>query len=191
MGPDENCMVVGKDLKKYIERSSSFNSTIYCVWPSKSDSAPVRGDGYEPGLRSSDPEPTQRRRTACGQDLVVVVGVEGGGEKFSDGEILKTTTVGPLQYDDYYTVLSRAPVRSNMDEQFSITSPKTPTESIDDLTSTNGQARTNERANIRPLLTPRAIARGACGHSPASITEYYLAAWITTHGFPYLLSTEW
>ena len=84
--------------------------------PSKSDSAPVRGDGYKPGLRSSDPKPTQRRRTACGQDLVVVVGVEGGGEKFSDGEILKTTTVGPLQYDNYYTVLSRAPVRSNMDE---------------------------------------------------------------------------
>jgi hypothetical protein len=43
-----------------------------------------------------DPEPTQRRRIACGQDLVVVVGVEGGGEKFSDGEILKTTTVGSL-----------------------------------------------------------------------------------------------
>jgi hypothetical protein len=38
-------------------------------------------------------------------------------------------------------------------------------ESIDDLTSTNGRART-KRANIRPLLTPRAIARGACGHSP-------------------------
>jgi len=48
------------------------------------------------GLWSSDPEPTQRRRTACGQDLVVVIGVKGGGEKFSDGEILKTTTVGPL-----------------------------------------------------------------------------------------------
>jgi len=63
------------------------------------------------GLRSSDPEPTQRRCTACGQDLVVVVGVKGGGEKFLDGEILKTTTVGPLQYDDYYAVLlSRAPV---------------------------------------------------------------------------------
>ena len=59
----------------------------------KSDSAPVRGDGYEPGLRSSDPEPTQRRRIACGQDLVVVVGVKGGSEKFSDGEILKTTIV--------------------------------------------------------------------------------------------------
>jgi hypothetical protein len=30
--------------------------------PSKTDSAPVRGDGYEPG---SYPEPTQRRCTAC------------------------------------------------------------------------------------------------------------------------------
>jgi hypothetical protein len=44
------------------------------------------------------------------------VGVEGGGEKFSDGKILKTTAVGSLQYDDYYTILlSRAPIRSNMD----------------------------------------------------------------------------
>jgi len=69
---------------------------IYLGWPLKSDSTPIRGDGYEPGLRSSDLEPTQRRRIAYGQDLVVVVGVKGGGEKFSDGEILKTTTVGPL-----------------------------------------------------------------------------------------------
>jgi len=75
------------------------------------------------------------------------VGVKGGGENFLDGEILKTTTIGPLQYNDYYTVLSRAPVRSNMDEQFLITSPKTLMESIDDLTLTNRQARTNERTN--------------------------------------------
>jgi len=54
---------------------------------------------------------------------VVVVGVEGGGEKFSDGEILKTTTVGSLQYDNYYILLSRAPVRSNIDAQYSILSP--------------------------------------------------------------------
>jgi len=72
------------------------------------------------------------------------VGVKGGGEKFSDGEILKTTTVGPLQYNDYYTVLSRAPVQSNIDKQFSITSLKTPIESINDLILTNRQARTNE-----------------------------------------------
>ena len=92
--------------------------------PLKSDSTPIRGDGYEPGLRSSDLEPTQRRRIACGQDLVVVVGVEGSSEKFSDGEILKTTTIGSLQYDDYYAVLlSRAPIRSNIDVQFLITSP--------------------------------------------------------------------
>jgi hypothetical protein len=49
--------------------------TISYKGPSKTDSAPVCGDG---------------------QDLVVVVGVEGGSEKFSDGEILKTTTVGSL-----------------------------------------------------------------------------------------------
>ena len=102
------------------------------------DSAPIRGDGYEPGLRSLDLEPTQRRYIACGQDLVVVVGVKGGGKKFSDSKILKTTTVGPLQYDDYYAILlSRAPVRSNIDTQFSIISLKTLIESIDDLISIN------------------------------------------------------
>ena len=47
---------------------------------------------------------------------MVVIGVEGGGKKFLDGKILKTTTVGPLQYDNYYTVLSRAPIQSNMDK---------------------------------------------------------------------------
>ena len=52
------------------------------------------------------------------------MGVKGGGEKFLDGEILKTTTVSSLQYDDYYTVLlSRASIQSNMDIQFLITSP--------------------------------------------------------------------
>jgi len=54
----------------------------------------------------------------------VVVGVKGGDEKFLNGEILKTTTVGPLQYNNYYTVLlSRAPIQSNIDAQHLITSP--------------------------------------------------------------------
>jgi len=62
------------------------------------------------------------------------VGVKGGGKKLSDGEILKTTTVGPLQYDDYYAVLlSRAPVRSNMDRQYLITSPDPQIKSINNL----------------------------------------------------------
>jgi hypothetical protein len=64
-----------------------------------------------PSLRSLDLELTQRRCIACGQDLVVVVGVKGGGEKILDGEILKTTTVGSLQYDNYYAILlSRVPI---------------------------------------------------------------------------------
>ena len=97
----------------------------------------------------------------------MVVGVKGGGEKFSDGEILKTTTVGPLQYDDYYAVLlSRAPIRSNMDAQYSITSPDPQLKASTTLHRRMRRERTNERANIRPLLTPRAIARGVCGHSP-------------------------
>ena len=55
---------------------------------------------------------------------MVVVGVKGGGEKFSDGEILKTTTIGSLQYDNYYAILlSRAPIQSNIDTQYLITSP--------------------------------------------------------------------
>ena len=68
------------------------------------------------------------------------MGVEGGGEKFSDGEILKTTTVGPLQYDNYYTILSRAPIQSNIDKQFLIISLKTLIESINNLILTNRQA---------------------------------------------------
>jgi hypothetical protein len=44
-------------------------------------------------------------------DYVTVV---GSSKKFSDGEISKTTTVGPLQFN-YAILLPRAPVRSNMD----------------------------------------------------------------------------
>jgi hypothetical protein len=66
---------------------------IYLNWPSKTDSTPVRGDGYKPG---SYLEPTQKHRTAYRQDLVVVVGVEGGSKKNLNGEILKTTTIGSL-----------------------------------------------------------------------------------------------
>ena len=51
--------------------------------PSKTDSATVRGDGYEPGsskfrLRAN----AETSHSACGWDLVVVVSVVGGSEKF-------------------------------------------------------------------------------------------------------------
>jgi hypothetical protein len=61
------------------------------------------------------------------------MGVKGGSENFSDGEILKTTTVSPLQYNNYYTILSRAPIQSNIDKQFLIISLKTLIESINNL----------------------------------------------------------
>src|SRR6266567_242962 len=114
----------------------------------------------------------------------------GGGEKFLDSEILKTTTVGPLQFS-HTILLPKAPVRSSMDAQHLIASPDPQQKAL--TTShrrTNERKRASKRANIRPLLTPRAIARRACGHSPLT-TKYYPAAWITTHGFPCLLSTEW
>ena len=53
----------------------------------------------------------------------MVVSVMGSGEKFSDGEILKTTTVGPLQFSYYTILLPEAPVQSNIDVQHSIVSP--------------------------------------------------------------------
>jgi hypothetical protein len=121
----------------------------------------------------------------------VVVGVKGGGEKFSDGEILKTTTVGPLQYDDYAILLSRAPIQSNMDARYSIISPDPQLKASTTLhRRTSERERANERANIRPLLTPRAIARGACGHSPYYRNTTETGSWITPYGFPYLLLTE-
>jgi hypothetical protein len=39
----------------------------------------------------------------------------------------------------------------------------------------------NKQANIQPLLTPRAIARGAYSHLPS--TTKFLAAWIAIYGF--------
>jgi hypothetical protein len=71
----------------------------------------------------------------------VVVGVKGGSENFSDSEILKTTTIGSLQYNNYYTILlSRAPIRSNIGAQFLIISLETLIESINDLILINGRA---------------------------------------------------
>jgi hypothetical protein len=54
--------------------------------------------------------------TAYRQDLVVVIGVKSSSKFFSDSKILKTTTIGSLQYNNYYTILlSRAPIQSNID----------------------------------------------------------------------------
>ena len=69
------------------------------------------------GLRSSDSEPTQRRRTAC--DTTGGGGCErwGGSEKFSHGMVRsrKPPPLVPLHNNSYYTVPIKAPVRSNID----------------------------------------------------------------------------
>ncbi len=147
------------------------------------------------GLRSSDSEPTQRRRTACNRTWwwwlwalwAVVKSFHMGWwdlENHHRWYPFTITATTLFSYQGTCAIQHGWTAFNNI--------PRPPTESIDDLSHrrTNECRRTNERANIRPLLTPRAIARGACGHSPF-FYYYYLAAWITTHGFPCLLSTEW
>ena len=55
------------------------------VWLSKTDSAPVRGDGYEPGSSKFRPRANaETSHSACKQE-VVMVSVVGVSEKFSHG----------------------------------------------------------------------------------------------------------
>jgi hypothetical protein len=81
----------------------------------KTDSTPIHGDGYEP--RS-----LKFRSRANAEALYSVrMGPSGGckrysgGKKISDGEISKTTTIGPLQFSYYAILLSKAPIQSNID----------------------------------------------------------------------------
>ena len=63
----------------------------------KTDSAPIRGDGYKPRSSKFRPRANAETSHSVRYDMVVVVAsVVGGSEKISDGEISKTTTVGPL-----------------------------------------------------------------------------------------------
>ena len=79
----------------------------------------------------------------------MVVGVEGGGEKFSDGEILKNTTVGPLHTTT--TTLFYSPIQGTYTIQHGYTVfdsiPQPPVESINDLILTNKQTRINKRTS--------------------------------------------
>src|ERR1700734_1942463 len=100
-------------------------------------------------------------------------------------------TVTPFIVDNYYAPIQPCVILA--DTRWNSTSPDPQLK-----VSTTSHRRTNkrermseQRANILPLLTPRAIARGACGHSPFYYCRNTTAAWIATHGFPCLLSTEW
>ena len=54
--------------------------------PSKTDSAPIRGDGYEPGSSKFRPRANAETSHSVRYNMVVVVASSvGGGEKFSHG----------------------------------------------------------------------------------------------------------
>ena len=54
---------------------------------SKSDSVPVRGDGYEPEFSKFRLRANAETSHSVRYDLVVVVGIMGGNEKFSHGMV--------------------------------------------------------------------------------------------------------
>jgi len=149
---------------------SNNKSLVYIIYrPSKTDSAPIRGDGYEPGSSKFRPRANAETSHSVRYDFVVVVVSVGAVVKsFQMVRSRKPPLLVPL-YDNslllQYSI--RAPIRSNMDAWHSISSPYPQWKAL--TTShrrTGGRLSANKRANIRPLLTPRAIARGACGHSP-------------------------
>src|SRR6266571_7493823 len=82
---------------------------IYNLWPSKTDSAPVRGDGYEPGSSKFRLRANAETSHSVRYDMVVVVAsIVGGGEKFSHGIVRsqKPPLMVPLHNNSYlYTAL--------------------------------------------------------------------------------------
>ena len=74
----------------------------------KTDSAPVRGDGYEPRSSKFRPRANAETSHSVRYDIVVVVASIVGGSKkvfIWDGEISKTTTVSTPYDSGYHTIL--------------------------------------------------------------------------------------
>ena len=78
-------------------------------WPSKTDSAPVRGDGYEPGSSKFRLRANAETSHSVLVGLVVVVSVVGGSEKFSHGMVRsrKPLLTVPLYDNSYYCFPTR------------------------------------------------------------------------------------
>jgi hypothetical protein len=76
--------------------SIGFYLTLY-TRPSKIDSAPVRGDGYELGSSKFRLRANAETSHSVRYDLVVVVvSIVGGGEKFSHGMVRSRKQLPPL-----------------------------------------------------------------------------------------------
>jgi hypothetical protein len=100
---------------------------LYISRPSKTDSVPVRGDGYEPRSSKFRPRANAETSHSVRYDMVVVVASSmGGGKRFSHGIVRsrKPPLLVPPYDSSYYTtiLLSKIPIRSNIDIQYLIAS---------------------------------------------------------------------
>ena len=77
-------------------------------WPSKTDSAPIRGDGYEPGSSKFRPRANAETSHSVRYDIVVVVASSmGGSERFLHGIVRsrKPPLLVPPYDSSYYTTI--------------------------------------------------------------------------------------
>ena len=68
--------------KAFIGPTATLPTTIFYSRPLKSDSTPIYGDGYKPKSLKFRLRANAETSHSVRYDLVVVVGIVGGGEKF-------------------------------------------------------------------------------------------------------------
>src|SRR6266702_2980680 len=102
--------------------------------PSKTDSAPVRGDGYEPGSSKFRLRANAETSHSVRYDMVVVVASIVGGEKFSHGMVrsrkpppLVPLTITKEQLADILIKILSGPTFKNLVSQMNLQ----PTDKID------------------------------------------------------------
>jgi len=90
----------------------------------KTDSAPIRGDGYKPKSSKFRLRANAETLYSVRYDLVVVVGIIGGSKKFLHRMVRsqKLPLSAPYEQQQHYSPI-KAPIRSNMDTRHLITSP--------------------------------------------------------------------
>ena len=90
----------------------------------KTDSAPIRGDGYESKFLKFRLRANAETSHSVRYDLVVVVGIMGGGERFLHGIVRsrKLLLSAPYKQQQYYSPI-KAPIQSNMDTRHLIIPP--------------------------------------------------------------------
>ena len=81
-------LVIIKKCEFYTKKTNFIGFIIKLKWPSKTDSAPVRGDGYEPKSSKFRLRANAETSHSVRYDLVVVViSIVGSGKKFLHGMV--------------------------------------------------------------------------------------------------------